>query len=150
MLRCLTEAHRCLSIDDDRVYLMGESMGGSGAWYLASRHPDLFAAAAPVYGGRDGRVIPSLEDSLSRRQRINFEAFLQERSSTFSSLENLIDLPLYVQHGDSDQQVNVENSRYTVRMLQRWGYDVRYREHPGLGHEDLERRIWSIDAAPSA
>jgi hypothetical protein len=33
--------------------------------------------------------------------------------------------------------VSVENSRYLVRMLQRWGYNVRYIEVPGKGHENL-------------
>ncbi len=119
MLRCLTEAHRCLSIDDDRVYLMGESMGGSGAF--VSRFPPSRTFSPPQLGLRRPRwpQFPSLEDnSLLPPPKDKFEAFLQERSSTFSSLENLIDLPLYVQHGDSDQQVNVENSRYTVRILQ--------------------------------
>ena len=34
----------------------------------------------------------------------------------------------------------VEQSRHGVKLLQRWGYDVRYREVPGLGHEDLKAR----------
>ncbi len=42
-----------------------------------------------------------------------------------------------VLHGDADQAVNVEWSHYNVRMLERWGYDIRYVELPGYGHEDL-------------
>ena len=30
-------------------------------------------------------------------------------------------------------------------MLQRWGYDVRYHEHVGLGHEDLKERGETVD-----
>jgi predicted peptidase len=36
--------------DPKRVYLTGLSYGGFGAWYLASRHADKFAALAPVVG----------------------------------------------------------------------------------------------------
>jgi poly(3-hydroxybutyrate) depolymerase len=53
-------------IDPDRLYVTGTSMGGRGAWYLASRHPERFAAVAPVAahqpepgwlaGGRLGRL----------------------------------------------------------------------------------------------
>jgi hypothetical protein len=31
----------------------------------------------------------------------------------------------------------VDHSRYIVRQLQRWGYDIRYDEIPGRGHEEL-------------
>jgi hypothetical protein len=46
-------------------------------------------------------------------------------------------MPILVSHGDQDQSVNVNLSRYLVRMLQRWDYDVRYIEVPGKGHEEL-------------
>jgi predicted peptidase len=36
--------------DARRVYLTGLSYGGFGAWYLASRHPERFAALAPIVG----------------------------------------------------------------------------------------------------
>lgn len=37
-------------VDPDRVYCMGFSMGGTGSWFLAGRHPDLFAGASPCAG----------------------------------------------------------------------------------------------------
>jgi len=36
--------------DARRVYLTGLSYGGFGAWNLAARHPDKFAALAPIVG----------------------------------------------------------------------------------------------------
>jgi predicted peptidase len=36
--------------DPKRVYLTGISLGGFGTWYLASKHPEKFAAIAPVVG----------------------------------------------------------------------------------------------------
>jgi poly(3-hydroxybutyrate) depolymerase len=35
-------------IDPERLYATGMSMGGRGVWYLAFRHPERFAAIAPV------------------------------------------------------------------------------------------------------
>jgi hypothetical protein len=120
-------------------------MGGEGAWRVASRHPDLFAAVSPVYGGWDDRVVP-WEGRPLPSPRNAIEAFLQERDNgSFSNVESLINLPLYVHHGDSDALVNVEYSRHIVRMLQRWGYDVRYSEHVGMGHEDLKERADTVD-----
>ena len=48
VLTVLEEVRKTYSVDADRIYLTGHSMGGTGAAYLALRHPDLFAAAAPL------------------------------------------------------------------------------------------------------
>lgn len=48
VLSALAEVKRRYPIDPARIYLTGHSMGGTGAAYLAMRHPDLFAAAAPL------------------------------------------------------------------------------------------------------
>jgi len=37
-------------VDPDRVYTMGFSMGGTGSWFFAGRHPDLLAGSAPCAG----------------------------------------------------------------------------------------------------
>ena len=37
-------------VDEDRIYLTGLSMGGSGSWRLAADHPDRFAAVVPICG----------------------------------------------------------------------------------------------------
>jgi poly(3-hydroxybutyrate) depolymerase len=148
VLRCLAQAKERFSVDDDRVYLTGESMGGSGTWLIASHHPDLFAAAAPVFGGWDYRILPgSGFDNLPADQ--GPERFAAEVQSSFAAAESLLDLPLLVTHGDSDQSVPVEFSRHAVTMLQRWNYDIRYQEIPHRGHEDLDLRdrivSWLLD-----
>lgn len=38
-------------VDEKRVYLTGNSMGGYGTWALAMAHPELFAAVVPICGG---------------------------------------------------------------------------------------------------
>ena len=69
-------------------------MGGGGAGWIASRHPDLFAAASPVYGGWDNRVVPDLADhTMASPPQDPFQAFIEERDTTFTSVENLINLP---------------------------------------------------------
>jgi len=59
---------------------------------------------------------------------------LCETMSAWVQAESLLTTPLRVHHGDKDKAVSVEYSRYVTRLLQRWGYDVVYREHPGKGH----------------
>jgi dienelactone hydrolase len=134
VLRAISEAKRLFKVDEDRVYLTGESMGGWGVWNVSTRHPELFAAIAPVFGGADYHSQMS-EEELAKLTP--FGRFLQETQSSWSMAESLINTPIYVHHGDVDQSVNVDWSRWGVKMLQRWGYDVRYHEYPGRGHETL-------------
>ncbi len=123
-----------LSVDEDRVYLRGDSMGGWGTWNVATRHPELFAAIAPVYGGSDYHSEMS-EKELAKLSPV--ELFLHEKQSSWAMADALLNMPILVHHGDADHTVNVDYSRYGVRLLQRWGYDVRYVEMPGYGHEEL-------------
>lgn len=145
VMRCIDEAKRRFSIDEDRVYLTGESMGGHGTWHIASRNPDVFAAAAPVYGGWDFRVTNVSGPAMPREVRTALDAYGTERASSFASAENLLHVPLMVVHGDADAAVLVENSRHAVHLLQRWGYNIRYHEMPDWGHEDLGQRLVIAD-----
>ena len=36
------------NVDDNRIYLMGHSMGGGGTWHLGIKHPDIWAALGPI------------------------------------------------------------------------------------------------------
>lgn len=53
LYRLLLNIKKNYRIDDDRVYLTGLSMGGFGTWALAMKHPEEFAAIAPICGGGD-------------------------------------------------------------------------------------------------
>ena len=99
------ELRKEFSLDSDRLYLVGYSMGGFGAWIGASRHPDLFAAAVPIAGGGDPTDIVGTT--------ANIWAF----------------------HGAADRVVPVRRSRQMVDALKKAGVDVRYTEYPGVGHE---------------
>ncbi len=135
VLKCIEMAKQKFSVDDDRVYLTGESMGGFGVWNVATRHPELFAAISPIYGGSDFHAYFSKEN-LSKLTA--WEEYNLDKTSSSSQMESLLTMPILVSHGDQDfNGVPVDYSRYLVRMLQRWDYNVRYIEVPGKGHEDL-------------
>lgn len=145
VMHCLAEAKRRFSVDADRVYLTGDSMGGHGTWAIVTRHPDVFAAAAPVYGGWDFRITTVNSPVNIPAPATEMEAFGFERSSSFSNAENLLHVPMLVIHGDADAVVHVANSRHAVQLLQRWGYNIRYHEMPGWAHEDLRQQATIAD-----
>lgn len=94
-------------IDKSRIYLTGLSMGGYGAWELACRWPQIFAAAAPICGGGDETKGAELKQ-----------------------------LPIWAWHGDLDDAVPVERSRHMVDAIQNaGGQKCRYTELHGEGHK---------------
>ncbi|MCF8413008.1 MAG: prolyl oligopeptidase family serine peptidase [Melioribacteraceae bacterium] len=137
VIRCVEKIIDELSVDEDRVYLTGDSMGGGGTWWVGTRHPEIFAAIAPIYGGWDYHVIMDKDEyqSLSKNEK-----FFNEKSSSYAQADALLTTPVMVFHGDIDAAVNVEESRYVVKMLQRWGYEINYHEFPGFGHEGID--LW--------
>ncbi|HTU13538.1 MAG TPA: prolyl oligopeptidase family serine peptidase, partial [Allosphingosinicella sp.] len=139
VLRCIEAARRRFSVDADRIYLTGLSMGGAGTWTIASHFPGLFAAIVPIFGGWDYRLVG--RDGWSDAAATwPVERWHQENQSRFTGVESLNATPIFVIHGDRDEAVPVAHSRYVVPMLQRWGYDLRYEEIPGRGHEELDAR----------
>jgi len=134
VLRCI-EMVSIYNVDADRVYLFGESMGGGGTWYLATRHPELFAAIGPVYGGWDYR---QWVDRQGYEKMTPREQFNEERHSSFVQMESLLNVPVFLNAGEFDR--HNEGIRIATTWLQTWGYPVQYWEHPRRGHYDLGYR----------
>jgi hypothetical protein len=116
VLKCIELAKQTFNIDEDRIYLKGESMGGGGTWNVGTRHPELFAAIAPVYGGWDYHV-EMKEDEIAKLT--GRELFSKEANSSLCHADALLTTPVFVTHGDIDKAVDVNNSRYLVKTLQR-------------------------------
>jgi dienelactone hydrolase len=102
------------TIDADRIYLMGHSMGGAGTYYLGAKHNDVWAGIAPLSGAG------GIQDE--------------------AAAERYRSLPTLVMHGDHDSIVPVATSRRSVRMLQAVGAPHIYLEFPGKDHEFWIRR----------
>jgi len=104
-LALLAELPKEFSIDTDRLYVTGLSMGGYGAWDVIVRHPDLFAAAVPVCGGGD-----------------------EAKAAAIAKL------PIWCFHGDKDTTVPTARSRNMIEALRKAGGEPKYSELPGVGH----------------
>src|SRR5690606_8556916 len=60
LLGMLGRVHADYRTDQQRVYLSGLSYGGFGTWYMASKHPEKFAAIAPVVGWGHPDLMPPI------------------------------------------------------------------------------------------
>lgn len=93
------------SIDANRIYVTGLSMGGFGTWDAIQRRPELFAAAAPVCGGGDKALASKIKH-----------------------------IPLWVFHGDKDTVVKPNRSRDMIAALEAAGGKARYTEYKDVAH----------------
>ena len=96
-------------IDEGRIYVMGQSMGGAGTWNVISNRPDFFAAAGICCGSI------SSEDGTG-------------------SLKT----PLWCFHGYSDQTVPVSESRDRIAARRKAGGHPLYTEYAGVDHNVWE------------
>jgi predicted peptidase len=126
----LQQTMREFHIDPSRVYLTGLSMGGHGTWYVAYRHPELFAAVVPICGWV--RDFPQFRGS----QPVVPDA---DSASTMPKLvQRLGKTPIWIFHGEVDRVVNVNGSREPAAALKAAGADVRYTELLGLDHNSWD------------
>lgn len=99
--------------DTDRTYLTGLSYGGFGTWYLASKHPERFAAISPVVGwGHPGLVEP-----IATHQ-----------------------VPVWEFAGGRDQVVQSQYFYAGLNKLEALGHqDIRFTIHEDMGHDTWKR-----------
>ena len=131
VMRVLADVRRAYDVDPDRITLTGLSMGGGGTWQIGLRHPELFAALAPVCGVTDvGNNIPPGDGGL-------YDLPLLEAQSPLALAGNAAHRPVFIFHGAKDPTVPVADAR---RMVERYralgwlGKNVHYTEYPDVGH----------------
>jgi len=125
----LQQTMREFHVDPSRVYLTGLSMGGHGTWYVAYRHPELFAAIVPICGWV--RDFPQFRGSVP--------VVPGDSASIIPHLvQPLCNVPIWIFHGEVDQVVNVNGSREPATALKAASADVRYSELLGLNHNSWD------------
>jgi len=99
VMNVLALVRKEFNIADDRIYLMGHSMGGGGTWHLGIKYSDIWAALAPI--------APAI------------------RANT-DDLEQIKNMPVIVVQGDSDRLVPVEGARRWVAKMKELGMQHVY------------------------
>ena len=97
------------SVDADRVYLCGLSMGGFGTWYTAMAYPDMFAAIAPCCGGG-----------------MAWNAYT-------------LKMPVWAFHGLEDTAVSPNQTIEMVERLKETNPNLKYDLYEGVGHDSWNK-----------
>ena len=93
------------TIDEQRIYVTGQSMGGAGTWNVITNRPHFFAAAIICCGSI------SADDGTGS-----------------------IDTPVWNFHGESDKTVPVSVSRDRIAARRKAGGRPLYTEYAGVDH----------------
>ena len=96
-------------VDPDRLYLLGNSMGGYGAWQLAMTMPEYFGALVPVCGG-----------------------------GMAWNAGRLANVPVWAFHGEQDDTVPVQESVLMVEALRKAGGEAKLTLLPDCGHNSWD------------
>ena len=96
---------RELPVDDQRIYLVGQSMGGGGVWHMTAHRPRFFAAAVACCG------VSTLEPAVDSART-----------------------PIWNFHGGADETVPVSLSRDRIAALRKAGGHPIATEYAGVGH----------------
>jgi predicted peptidase len=94
------------SVDKNRVYLTGLSMGGQGTWSFGTAHPDIFAALLPICG----RTEPEKAEALK-------------------------EMPIWVFHGAKDDVISIKYSEDMVNALKKYDAPIKFTIYPEAGHD---------------
>jgi len=92
-------------IDRGRIYLMGYSMGGFGAWRAAGKYENLFAAIVPIAGGGNTEDAARLQNT-----------------------------PIWAFHGTADKTVPAEQTTEIIDAIRELGGDPKLTLLQEAGH----------------
>jgi predicted esterase len=112
LMTLLNEVIKKYSVDTNRIYLTGYSMGGNGAWYLAYKYPEKFAAVAPMSG-----------------VTITWWA---------SRLKNI---PIWAFHGLKDNIVQASETEKMVKAIKDEGGNVRFSLDSNESHSPPDTNV---------
>ncbi len=119
--------------DPSRVYIAGFSLGGYGAWNIASAKMGRFAAVVPIAGGIVGERPIEPRD----REVIDPRVLpLLDSANPYEAVAIAIGpTPVWAFHGAKDESVPVDYTRKMVKALEWVGSkNVKYTEYPDDGH----------------
>jgi len=98
------------SVNVNRIYILGHSMGGEGTYRIIQSDPEYFAAAAPSAGG-----------GLARNEE-------------FIDASIIKDIPIWAFHGDQDGVCPIERDQKVFAEMQKNGGNMKFTTWVGDGH----------------
>lgn len=103
-------------VDENKVYILGGSMGGTGTWNMLSNHPDFFAAAMPVAGNPTGL-----------------------------NAETVSKTPLFTVMGTADNLMKISNVTTFLQEMDGYNAEYKLNIEEGWTHEDVCKKSYTTE-----
>jgi predicted peptidase len=116
----LDEVVGAYQVDPARIYLTGLSMGGYGSWWLATAHPERFAAVVSISGSGYRSTTPPDEETVCK----------------------LRDVPVWAIHGARDMISDPTSVKLQVLTLAACGGEVEWTLYPDTGHVETYEQAY--------
>ena len=113
-----TEITARYRVDTNRIYLTGLSLGGSGTWYLAMKHPSTFAAIAPISG---------------KTTHLQF---------IMDSACKLAGIPIWIFHGTGDEIVDINETYQIAKKLDQCNVNYSLSTFEGYKHWQTQWEVY--------
>lgn len=147
VLNVINEMKKRYRVDDDRIILVGYSMGGMGAWTIGAHYSDLFAGLVIMSGRGDYYFW----QDISRDDLPVYKQELIDADFGYSLLTYLKDIPIFSVHGVQDNIISIEEARHMIKAVKRVNPDVEYIELEAghfiyedvFGRNDFE--LWMLE-----
>ncbi len=107
-MNVLEMARKEFNVDDNRIYLMGHSLGAGGALHMGEAHASIWAGVAALAPAAFG--------------------------FNWTADSKLKDVPLLIIQGDADTMVRPEMSKQTADTMKELKFNVEYKVVPGADH----------------
>lgn len=130
VLKTLALMKQKYPVDEDRVFLSGASMGGSGTWTIGCHYPHLFTGLMTIAG----RYSYYLWQDLDPAKFAGFKRIQTDLDYAEALLPNLANTSAFIFHGDRDFVIQIAQSREMFQRLKNLGCDVTYRELTDADH----------------
>lgn len=105
LIALVKEVAKLPYVDEKRIYLTGNSMGGYGTWQLAMSMPEYFAAIVPVCGG-----------------------------GMYWNAWRLKNVAVWAFHGEKDDCVSPTETEKMMDIVKRAGAEAKLTIYPEVGH----------------
>lgn len=103
-------------VDENKVYILGGSMGGTGTWNMLSNHSNFFAAAMPVAGNPTGL-----------------------------NAETVSKTPLLTVMGTADNIMKISNVTAFLAEMDKYKAEYKLNIEEGWTHEDVCKKSYTND-----
>jgi hypothetical protein len=111
-------------------------MGGHGTWQIGSHFPGIFAAIAPSAGWATfWSYVGSGKKPMDEKDPVQeILSRAVNPSDTLGLVRNLVQSPVYILHGDADDNVPVAEARLMASELSKFHHQWTLFEQKGAGH----------------